>query len=282
MQPERPVQTTLAFHASRIVTDAGVLLAMAAMSLPFVTSGAGDRSSIDADALPALLLLLPIFVVTLIPDHTRPLHPALGWSALALGLAALPYALVKMLDAEILADTLNGSVGIGARLLVVACLVSVIGIGIGLLRSVRGLPSGGTPNRTATYQSEPRPRQGDAVVTEPAPEPRPQSDTKDTAKLPEPVPETRQPEPAEIEDEVPPTPSEPPPAPPAAPVQPEIVFPDTGAVAREARPQPVSPDDPSTTAERADAALDDHLDSMFDGEGSGREGAEDESGSTPG
>ncbi len=149
MQPERPVQTTLAFHASRIVIDVGVLLAMASMSMTFVISTTGDRSALDADAFPVVILLLPIFAVTLIPDHTRPLHPLAAWISLALGLAALPYALVKMLDASILADTLDGSVGFGARLMVIGCIVVLTGIGIGLYRNLRGLPAGGTPGRTS-------------------------------------------------------------------------------------------------------------------------------------
>ena len=63
---QRPAQTKLAFHASRIIIDVGVLLTMAAMSLPFVTAAAGDRNSVDADALPVLLLLLPVFLITMI------------------------------------------------------------------------------------------------------------------------------------------------------------------------------------------------------------------------
>ncbi len=343
VQPERPVQTTLAFHASRIVIDVGVLLAMASMSMTFVISAAGDRSGLDADALPAVLLLLPIFAVTLTPDHTRPLHPALGWVSLVLGLTALPYALVKMLDAGVLADTLNGSVGLGARLLVFGCAVTLVGIGIGIARSMLGLAAGGTPGRGGSFitkkvaKSGPRPNQSEPIrtVEQPATTPRPSAGTHDQNAaskvvpasdgsgeepspsapqrdpVPEPAPrpsskravplpspnETSQPATAKPTPEASPQPTTPvstpqppperPPLPPveeaapprhaehpdhdrpapipkpAPPHQPEIVFPDTGAVAREADPEPVE-NDLMNTAERADAALSDHLLSMLD------------------
>lgn len=249
MQPDRPVQTTLAFHASRIVIDVGVLIAMASMSLPFVEAEAGNRSALQADAFPALLLLLPIFAVTLIPDHTRPLHPIVGWTSLMLGFAALPYAFVKMLDAGILADTLDGSVGLGARLLLLGCVVTLVGIGIGLYRSVRGLPAGGTPGRSAVYRTG-----GKAKTDAAGPDPKEPRRRKTREK------------PKRGDDQRPTVAAEASPAPtriaPAAPPgQPEIVFPDTGAVAREAEPD--LGDDMLDTAERADAALDDHLMSMF-------------------
>ena len=247
MQPDRPVQTTLAFHASRIVIDAGVLLAMASMSLPFVIAGSGDRSALDADALPVLLLLLPIFVVTLIPDHTRPIHPVAGWAALAFGLAALPYALVKMLDAGILADTLDGSVGLGARLMVISSFVTLVGIGIGIYRHLRGLPAGGTPGRNTAFRTKSKAAAAPGTVVDIETPPTPEvSDALPTRLLPS-APETQTQDPA-----------------PARSEQPEIVFPDTGAVAREADPDPESPPGLHDTAERADAALDDHLLSMFD------------------
>lgn len=156
----RPAPTTLAFHASRIVTDVGVLLVLGAMSLPFVTSAAGNRSAMALDAFPTLVLVAPIFVVTLIPDHTRPLPRSVGWGALVLGLAALPYALVKYLDAAVLADTLDGSVGMGARLLVFGTFVTVVGIGIGMTRGWMGLPSGGTPGRRAAIRTRQAPKTG--------------------------------------------------------------------------------------------------------------------------
>jgi hypothetical protein len=51
---------------------------------------------------------------------------------------------------------------------------------------------------------------------------------------------------------------------PSRSAQPEIVFPDTGAVAREADPDPASAPGVHDTAERADAAIDDDLLAMFD------------------
>lgn len=272
MQPERPVQTTLAFNASRIVIDVGVLMAMAAMSMTFVSSASGNKSALAADALPAVLLLLPIFIVTVIPDHTRPLHPALGWASMVLALAALPYAFVKMLDAGVLADTLQGSVGFGPTLLLIGCVVTLAGIGIGIVRDLMGQPSGGTPQRHASYPSRRRKAKTAATGAAEAVTQTTRSDVSAEATataliapdLTEPVdtePETRIIERVtesareQVEDE---------PAPVTS--QPEIVFPDTGAVAREAEPEPVADVDGSllNTAERADAALTDHLLSMFD------------------
>ncbi|HSM01893.1 MAG TPA: hypothetical protein VK960_05585 [Acidimicrobiia bacterium] len=143
----RPAPTTLAFHASRIVIDVGVLLAMASLSLDFVEGSRTSQSALQADALPAVILLLPIFLITLIPDHTRPLPRPLGWASLILGLAAFPYAIVKHLDASVMAETLDGSVAIGARLLVFGTFVTLVGITIGLTRSFMGLPTGGNPAR---------------------------------------------------------------------------------------------------------------------------------------
>jgi hypothetical protein len=149
VQPQRrPAPTTLAFHASRIVIDIGVLLAMASLSLDFVTAPTGSQAALQADALPAVVLLLPIFVITLIPDHTRPLPRPLAWASLILGLAAFPYAIVKHLDASVMAGTLGGSVGIGARLLVFGTFVTLVGIAIGLTRSFLGLPTGANPARS--------------------------------------------------------------------------------------------------------------------------------------
>lgn len=250
MQPERPAQTTLAFHASRIVIDVGVLLAMASMSMTFVSASSGDRSALDADAFPVIILLLPIFAVTLIPDHTRPLHPIAAWVSLAFGLAALPYALVKMLDAGILADTLDGSVGFGTRLMVIGTVVVLVGIGIGLYRNLRGLPAGGTPGRTAAFRTR-----SDSPTT-PTTRPQQTGATED-AEAQDAAPTRLLP--AVTEPETPTTPTTPAPS-----SQPDIVFPDTGSVAREAAPEPVAENPLLDTAERADAALDDHLMSMLD------------------
>jgi len=147
--------TTLAFHASRIVVDVGVLIVMLGMSLPFVTTPTGNRSSMILDALPTVALLAPIFLITLIPDHTRPIPRVLGWVSLVLGLAAFPYAVVKYLDSSVLARTLGGGVGMGARLLVLGCFVTLVGIVIGLTRSFLGLEAGGTPGRTKAMRARP-------------------------------------------------------------------------------------------------------------------------------
>lgn len=274
MQPDRPVQTTLAFHASRIVIDVGVLLAMASMSMTFVIAPGGDRSALEADALPALLLLLPIFLVTLIPDHTRPLHPVLGWASLVLALAAVPYAWVKLLDARVLADTLDGSVGLGPHLLLAATLVTLVGVGIGLFRDLMGWPSGGTPGRSARFQTgrsskktaqqSRQPGEGGAVSGSTAPERVPPHQEDPTRVVSAPVPAKDSPEekrPAVPESETPPRQQRPT---DFSASRSEIVFPETGMVEDEDEPQePDGPHDLLDTAERADAALTDHLQDVF-------------------
>ena len=167
--------TRLAFHASRIVIDIGVLLVLGAMSLPFVTSGQDDLSAMTADAFPALLLVIPIFVITLLPDHTRPLPTPLGWPAMVLALAAFPYAIVKFLDAATIADTMGGEVATGARILVFGTFVTVAGLAIGLARTLLRLPSGGTyparpdPDRTRAGSRPSPTASGTAGQTTPSP-----------------------------------------------------------------------------------------------------------------
>jgi len=177
VQPQRrSAPTTLAFHASRIVIDVGVLLAMASLSLDFVSSPSGGRTALQMDALPAVILLLPIFLITLIPDHTRPLPRILGWASLILGLAAFPYAIVKHLDASVMADTLDGSVAIGARLLVFGTFVTLVGIVIGLTRSFLGLPTGANPARREVTQTA-SPRRSPKPAPQPAADPVVERDT---------------------------------------------------------------------------------------------------------
>lgn len=156
--------TRLAFHASRIIIDVGVLLVLAAMSLPFVSAEGFGQKAVAADALPALLLVLPIFVITLLPDQTRPVPSVLGWASLLLAATAAPYAVVKALDASTLAHTVGGRVGAGAWLLVVGALVTLAGIVYGLVRNLLGLPVAGT------YPARPRPVEASrrAPVTTPA------------------------------------------------------------------------------------------------------------------
>ncbi|MCJ7726930.1 MAG: hypothetical protein MUP76_11165 [Acidimicrobiia bacterium] len=161
--------TKLAFHASRIIIDAGVLISMAAMSMPFVTAAGAGKDSVAADALPVLILLAPIFLVTLLPDLTKAVPAPLGWASLVLGAAAFPYAVVKYLDATNIADTLGGSVGFGARLLIFGTFVTIAGIGIGLARNMLKLPSGGThpAGRPTPGQATPRTPQPRSAAANP-------------------------------------------------------------------------------------------------------------------
>ena len=156
----RPGSSKLAFHASRIIIDTGVLIAMAAMSMPFVTTDGADRSSVATDALPVIILLAPVFLITMIPDHSRPMPTSLGWLSMILGIAAFPYAVVKYLDAGALAETLGGRIGFGARLLIFGTFVTIVGIGVGLARNLLRLPSGGTyPGRRAAPARKAPPQQ---------------------------------------------------------------------------------------------------------------------------
>jgi len=143
--------TRLALHASRIVIDVGVLLVLGAMSLPFISAEGFGQRAVAADALPALLLVLPVFVITLLPDQTRPVPSWLGWAALLLAATAAPYALVKALDASSLAHTLGARVGAGAWVLVVGAFVTLAGILYGLVRNLLHLPVAGT------YPTRPQP-----------------------------------------------------------------------------------------------------------------------------
>lgn len=293
MPSERPVQTTLAFHASRIVIDLGVLVAMASMSMTFVNAPSGGRSALAADALPAVLLLLPIFAVTLIPDHTRPLHPVVGWTSMVLALAALPYAFIKLLDARILADTLGGSVGIGPAVLLVGCAITLAGVGVGIIRDLMGWPSGGTPQRSAAFTTKhrattadgPRAQTSGGARTDVSPTTSPAETTKvetgdqptrvlepepsPTAAPSQPTRDSKSHEPvvADQSNEHPPDHAEP-----------EIVFPDTGAVVDDPEPEPGADGGLLDTAERADAALTESLlSSMFDeSDDGGGDDAEDD------
>lgn len=192
--------STLAFHVSRIVTDAGMLVAMAAMSMPFVTTDGADKGAVAADALPVILLLAPAFVFTLIPDHSRPVPAPLGWVSLGLGLAALPFAVVKYLDATTLADTLGGSVGFGARLLVLGTLITLAGIALGLARTLLHLtprstdgPRRPSPAARRPQAGVPRPPHGARTAgrTAPSQSARAAPDRAASRQDPDPVPPAR-------------------------------------------------------------------------------------------
>lgn len=182
--------TTLALHASRIVIDVGVLMVLGAMSLPFVTTAAGNRTAMELDALPALLLVAPIFLMTLLPDQSRPLPRPVSLGALFLGLIAFPYALLKYLDSVVLSRTLDGGLGLGVRMLVFGTFVVLVGIAIGLTRAWMGLASSGQATRTV---SAPRRagvsgrRQRTKATTNPA------GETRQPTPQVEPAPAARQP-----------------------------------------------------------------------------------------
>lgn len=238
--------TRLAFHASRIIIDIGVLLVLGAMSLPFVAAEGFRQQAMAADALPALLLVLPVFVVTLLPDHTRPLPPAFAWASLGLAATALPYALVKYLDASTVAGTVRGSVGMGARLLVLGAFVTLAGIVLGLIRNWLGLPAAGSyPARRSTA---PAPSSAPAKpVTPPAGRSSPSRTPPATRSSPSRTPPgTRQPGQAAVPTSARPAPQ---PAPrrnqPAPPAQAPPTVPGARPAGTRAQPSGVSPTRPS-------------------------------------
>lgn len=132
-RPLRP--SRLAFDVSRIVVDVGVLLVLGAMSLPFVVGEDFRQRALAGDGLVALLLVAPIFVMTVLPDQSGPLPRPLALASLVLGGAALPYTVVKYLDASTLAGTVQGSVGMGARVLVIGASTVLGGLALGLVRA---------------------------------------------------------------------------------------------------------------------------------------------------
>lgn len=252
----RSAPTTLAFHASRIVIDVGVLLAMASLSLDFVTAPGTSRSALEGDALPAVLLLLPIFLITLVPDHTRPLPRPVAWGSLVLGLAAFPYAILKHLDATVLADTLGGSVGIGARVLVFGTFVTLVGIAIGLTRSFLGLPTGGAPSRRSMIDgSEPPPRS--KPVSAPAGSPVPVAPVAAEARRPEPPAPTPGAAPAQPPDKRRPAKSEPETSPFGEPLFDSLEIPAFVESSRDPGPSTLIFDAETASERRADDESDD-------------------------
>ncbi len=183
--------------------DVGVLIVLGAMSLPFVTTSGGNRTSMELDALPALLLLAPIFAVTLLPDHSRPLPRPVALGALGLGLLAFPYSLLKYLDAAVLARTLDGSLGAGSRMLVFGCFMVLVGIAIGLTRAWMGLASAGAPSRTVAAPRRIPPLRRRGRATEGATAQTAPSQTKSPRAEPRrPAPEAPRPRPARSTTEV--------------------------------------------------------------------------------
>ena len=182
LRPQPP--TRLAFHASRIVIDAGVLLVLGAMSLPWVTAEGFHQRALAGDGLPALLLVLPVFVITLLPDHSTPVPNPLGWAALLPAAAALPYSVVKYLDASTLAGTLQGSVGMGSRVLVMGTFTVLGGVVIGLTRALLRLPAAG-------YGAAAPDPAGNAADPSPASRPAPEAaGTSTRTPVPSPAPGT--------------------------------------------------------------------------------------------
>lgn len=126
----RDATPPLAVHPHRIVIDAGVLVALAGLSLSFASSGAGGRPWSLRDGLVLLGLLAPLVVLTVLPDRTRPLPSPHRLIAAGLMALAVPYSIVKLLEALTLAGALDGSIGFGPVLVLIG--VGAAGVGVAL------------------------------------------------------------------------------------------------------------------------------------------------------
>lgn len=136
----RDATPPLAFHPHRIVIDGGVLIALAGLSLSFVTTARGQRPWSLLDGVVLLGILAPLVLVTMLPDRSQPLSKVGRAIATALVLVATPYAVVKMLDAFTLARALGGAVGPGPWLVVVGVVGTIAGVVLGWVRPGESLP----------------------------------------------------------------------------------------------------------------------------------------------
>lgn len=127
---DRPRQ--LALHPHRIVIGVGALIVIGALSLPYLTTPDGPRSRTVTEAIIIVALLAPVFLLILVPDHSRPLNQRLGIAATATGFVGMLFAVVRLLDAHTLARATSGSVGIGPWLLVAGWIVTEAGVVYGL------------------------------------------------------------------------------------------------------------------------------------------------------
>lgn len=154
----RDADATLAFHPYRIVIGVGVLLLLGALSLAFVSASSAARPWRLADGIVLLGLVVPIFVLTIIPDRGQPLPrlaSLVGAGFLAL---ALPYAIVTVLDAAILAGSLRGSAGLGPWIALVAILVVGTGVALSFFRP--GAPPPPPPPSAIQHRDAQPPQEG--------------------------------------------------------------------------------------------------------------------------
>lgn len=115
-------------------------MALAGLSLSFVSSGAGARPWSLRDGVVLLGLLAPLVVLTVLPDRSRPLSPAHRLIGSALLLLAIPYALIKVLEAVTLARALGGSIGFGPWLVLAGVSAAAVGVGLGWRHPTEHLP----------------------------------------------------------------------------------------------------------------------------------------------
>jgi hypothetical protein len=173
----------LALHPSRITVCLGLILVLGAMSLPFVAGEGLRRDSLQADALPALLLLLPALVISLLPDLGAPVRSRSAWVALAGATTAFAYSLVVELNAAAQASSLGAGTGAGGLLLAFGTLVTATGVALGLVWEKAGWPVSAPPAASTASTTAGRERS-----VPPAPTLRSQRPLPTTARSPRPAP----------------------------------------------------------------------------------------------
>ena len=125
-------------HPWRIIALSGSGIGALALLLPFATFPViGPVDGFDGDAWPVLILLGPIVAAALIGPWREGLPPVLGLPAILLGAAAIVFSSVKLSDAVLAARSVDGSVGAGAWLLLVATVLVGAGAVGSLSRRVR-------------------------------------------------------------------------------------------------------------------------------------------------
>jgi hypothetical protein len=125
-------------HRSRAAILIGALAATAALWLPYVElEGLGAMNGFEADAWPAVALLTPAVLIAVIGDRRESPGTAATAAAVVVGLAALGFGIVKLIDAATAASDAGGSPGPGAWVVSGALLVAAAGTWAGIGTRIR-------------------------------------------------------------------------------------------------------------------------------------------------
>lgn len=120
-------------HPWRILSVVGLGVAGFSLFITFATFPfVGGVDGIEADAWPALILLLPTAAVAALGDSSEGVAAGLGLPLLLGACAATVFAMVKTADALIATRSITeASMGLGAIGLVVGCLTVVGALALG-------------------------------------------------------------------------------------------------------------------------------------------------------